>query len=113
MGVSVTTRKTLWGRAHNECAFPTCLQELTFDSETSDTAAAGVRIIGEEAHIRAQRAGGPRYDAGYADVDGYDNLMLMCPTHHAMIDANNGADYSVKSLEKMKAEHERKQKRRG
>lgn len=112
MGVSVATRKILWGRAHNECAFPTCLQELTFDGETADTVTPGVRIIGEEAHIRAQRPGGPRYDAGYADVDGYDNLMLMCPTHHAMIDANDGADYSVKTLEKMKAEHERRQKRR-
>ncbi len=58
MGVSVATRKTLWGRAHNECAFPTCLQELTFDGETADTVAPGVRIIGEEAHIRAQRPGG-------------------------------------------------------
>ncbi|MBT8159560.1 MULTISPECIES: NACHT domain-containing NTPase [Arthrobacter] len=112
MGISATTRKALWTRAHNECAFPTCIQELTFDADTSASGTAKVIVLGEEAHIRAQSPGGPRYDAGYADVDGYENLMLMCPTHHSMIDANYGQDFPVKDLLKMKANHESNQARR-
>lgn len=112
MSISAATRKTLWTRAHNECAFPTCIQELTLDGEDSDSGVAKVILIGEEAHIRAQSAGGPRYDASYADVDGYENLMLMCPTHHSMIDANDGKGYPVKALLKMKADHESNQAKR-
>lgn len=69
-------------------------------------------VVGEEAHIRAQSVGGPRYDPHYAGVDGYANLMLLCPTHHSMIDADSGAGYSVAALLQMKSEHEKNQARR-
>ncbi|RLP72224.1 HNH endonuclease [Mycetocola tolaasinivorans] len=112
MSISVTTRKSLWARSHNECAYPTCLQELTIDGEGSELGRAGARIIGEEAHIRGQSAEGPRYDPDYAAVDGLENLMLMCPTHHSIIDAKAGADYSVETLLRMKADHEQQQHQR-
>lgn len=112
MAITVGTRKTLWTRAHNECAFPSCLQELAFDSEAVEDGSVQVIIVGEEAHIRAQSPGGPRYEADYADVDGYENLMLMCPTHHSMIDANKGKGYSVKALLRMKKDHEHQQEQR-
>ncbi|WP_243842152.1 HNH endonuclease [Microbacterium hydrocarbonoxydans] len=69
-------------------------------------------IIGDEAHIRAQSTGGPRYDPNYEDVDGYDNLMLMCPSHHRLIDADNGAGFSVDTLLDMKSAHEASQRKR-
>ncbi|BBU22619.1 HNH endonuclease [Mycobacterium xenopi] len=49
-------------------------------------------VVGEEAHIRSGRPDGPRYDPDYpsADIDKYENLMLLCPTHHTLIDAHNG-----------------------
>lgn len=107
-----STRKTLWTRAHNQCAYPGCLQALTVDVEDALSGSSGVTVVGEEAHIRGRSVGGPRYDAECADVDGYENLMLMCPTHHTMIDANNGAAFTVETLVEMKTLHERNQDQR-
>ncbi|WP_157900620.1 NACHT domain-containing protein [Mycobacterium rhizamassiliense] len=42
----------------------------------------------------------------------YDNLILLCPTHHGMVDANNGAAYSVDDLVAMRQAHEKQAKRR-
>ena len=36
MAVKGAARKTLWSRAHNECAFPGCIQALTFDVARED-----------------------------------------------------------------------------
>ncbi|MDP7707519.1 hypothetical protein [Mycobacterium sp. TY815] len=71
-------------------------------------------VVGEEAHIRSGRPNGPRYDPDYprADIDKYENLMLLCPTHHTMIDAHNGDAHSVESLLKMKLLHEEQQERK-
>ncbi|GAA4491336.1 HNH endonuclease [Microbacterium panaciterrae] len=112
MAISERTRKLLWTRAHDQCAFPGCLQALTLDVDNAQTGGSDVVVVGQEAHIRARSAGGPRYDVDYPEVDGYENLVLMCPTHHALIDANDGAGYSVEVLVSMKARHERNQQRR-
>ncbi|WOI58944.1 HNH endonuclease signature motif containing protein [Streptomyces fradiae] len=111
MSINVLNRKLLWGRAGNRCAFPACSQTLTADLGTEDSellATVGV-VMGEEAHIRSARPDGPRYDAEYADskLDSYENLLLLCPTHHTLIDKNSGAGFSVVKLEEMKASHER------
>ncbi|MFJ2553402.1 HNH endonuclease [Microbacterium sp. NPDC087591] len=112
MAISERTRKLLWTRAHDQCAFPGCLQALTLDVNNAQTGGSDVVVLGQEAHIRARSAGGPRYDVDYAEVDGYENLVLMCPTHHSLIDANDGTGYSVDVLVAMKARHERNQQRR-
>src|SRR5438309_9868631 len=51
--------------------------------------------------------GSARYDPGQTDVErhAYDNLILMCPTHHTVIDDDEEA-YTVERLHKIKAEHE-------
>lgn len=114
MAITERTRKTLWGRAHNQCAFPGCLQSLTLDVHDDTSGDSSIVNVGEEAHIRAQSVGGPRYDPDYPKdkVDSYENLVLMCPTHHTMIDANNGVGHSVEGLLKFKADHEQQQGRR-
>ncbi|MFF9427053.1 HNH endonuclease signature motif containing protein [Streptomyces sp. NPDC014746] len=111
MSINVLSRKLLWGRAGNRCAFPECVQELTVDLGTEESealATVGV-VMGEEAHIRSAQENGPRYDAGYdvGKLDNYENLLLLCPTHHTLIDKNSGAGFSVARLEGMKASHER------
>lgn len=111
MGIKDSARKTLWSRAHDQCAFPSCLQALTLDTQ-ADNGSSTVKVIGEEAHIRARSAGGPRYDPDFVDIDGYDNLVLMCPTHHTMIDAMDGAGYTVEALIEIKKRHEKNQSRR-
>jgi hypothetical protein len=65
-------------------------------------------VIGEEAHIVAEEDDGPRGDPTMpvSDRNAYANLMLLCPTHHTLIDKNNGRHFSVDQLHRMKAEHE-------
>ena len=114
MTISAQTRKLLWGRAHNLCSFATCWQALTADEVDGRTGEGFAVVVGEEAHIRSGSAGGPRYDPDYpgADVDKYENLMLLCPTHHSLIDAHNGDAYDAKTLVKMKRRHEEQQGRK-
>lgn len=106
MAISNRTRKHLWSRAGNQCAFPGCLQVLSTDVVVTSSGESIPTLIADEAHIRAQSPGGPRYDPGYADVDGFANLLLLCNTHHTLVDANDGIGYSVDDLIKMKSEHE-------
>jgi hypothetical protein len=108
VSISVVSRKLLWGRAGDRCSWPACTVSLTLDlhdSETTILAKHGV-VIGEEAHIRSGRTEGPRYEHGFDRVDEYDNLILLCPTHHAIADKDGGAGWSVEALIEMKSEHE-------
>jgi hypothetical protein len=76
------------------------------DDSTGLTLTGSGLLIGQEAHIRSSRPGGPRHVDDYGDFDNYENLILLCPTHHAMIDKNGGADWPADRLETMKASHE-------
>ncbi len=101
MAIADRTRKLLWARAHNMCAM--CRKPLT---ENSLTAGLPGLILGEEAHIVARSEQGPRgRDGDRSDVDGYDNLILLCADDHTRIDAQPGV-YSVEFLQKAKKTHE-------
>lgn len=112
MAIASKTRKLLWSRARDECAFPGCSQALTEDQPNVESGNSDATVVGEEAHIRAQSLGGARYDAEYVDVDGFQNLILLCPTHHTLVDANNGDGYSVDQLIAIKSKHEARQSAR-
>lgn len=64
-------------------------------------------LTGEVCHIKGARPGSARYDPGQTDVErhAYPNLILMCPTHHTVIDDDEEA-YTVERLCKIKAAHE-------
>lgn len=106
--------KVLWSRALNQCAFPACRQSLTEDAEDTTTGETLINPIGEQAHIRSYKTNGPRYDPDYPNskLHSYENLILLCPTHHEIIDANNGAAYTAADLISMRETHEKKAKRR-
>lgn len=59
------------------------------------------------AHIIASSPQGPRGDEklSFELSDDIDNLMLMCPVHHKLIDSNC-EEYSVEILKTMKRKHE-------
>ncbi len=103
MSISVRDRKLLWGRAGNQCAFPGCGVFLIEDAG----GIADPTIVGEEAHIVARRADGPRgdQDPPGGNRDGYGNLILLCATHHTAVDANV-AQYPVNVLVEMRRTHE-------
>jgi hypothetical protein len=61
------------------------------------------------AHIHGAQPGSNRYDASQtpSQRDDYSNLILLCPTHHTIIDQKqNEEKYTAKILLEMKAAHE-------
>ena len=100
MTISDKTRKLLWGRSGNRCAY--CRQELVMPGKTDNDS-----IVGDECHIIAKRETGPRNNSSVSDeeVDSYNNLILLCKTHHKMVD-DQPIEYSIQVLRKMKQSHE-------
>jgi hypothetical protein len=91
--------RMLWARSGNRCAFPQCRIEMAPDGSQV--------TLGEMAHIVAKSAEGPRGDfpLPLEARDDFDNLILLCPTHHNFVD-NNPLDWPVDRLKLLKHEHE-------
>lgn len=104
MAVKEKTRIILISKAGNLCSFDGCEQTLV--SDPSDV--EGPVVLGEVAHIIAQRPDGPRGDSSFsrARVDEYENLIYLCPTHHEQID-KQVETFPVEKLLQMKKDHER------
>ena len=94
---SVHTVKRLFAVSGNRCAFPRCTQPLVHTG----------KVTGRICHIKAASPEGPRYDPDQTEVErhGFDNLILMCPIHHDVVDADVVA-YTVDRVTAMKAQHE-------
>jgi len=59
-------------------------------------------VIAEIAHIRSEQPDGPRHDPTYdGDVNGSENLLLLCGRHHRPVDRHEAA-YSIAELESWK-----------
>lgn len=101
MPISEKTRRILWARSGNRCAI--CRNPLVLDATRSSSAS----IVGEECHIVAQSAGGPRAspDVDVEDIDEIENLLLLCAVHHKLVDDQHET-YTVKILRELKKNHE-------
>lgn len=65
-------------------------------------------IVGRECHIIAQAAGGPRGSADdRRNIDGHENLVLLCANCHAVVDAQ-AEHFPPNRLRQIKASHESK-----
>lgn len=105
MAITQRSIKLLWSAAGGRCAFPACRERLCI----TDAAEAAPYTLGEMAHICGDKPGANRHDASQTDAerDDYLNLILLCPTHHALIDRKeNEASFTADGLRAMKAEHE-------
>lgn len=94
-----STIKKLFALSGNQCTFEGCSNSL-IDNST---------ILGEICHIEAAEEGGPRYNKDSNDEQrrSYDNLILMCPNCHKIIDSD--ADkYTAQKLSDWKKGHESK-----
>lgn len=100
MGISRKNSNLLWGKAAGICSKPGCGYDCTQDSTASNPVA-----LGEMAHMIAKKPGGPRGIAG-GGSDSYDNLILLCPTHHKEIDKADEGVYPPEKLRQWKASHE-------
>ncbi len=92
--------KKLWGRSGNICSFPDCGVELAQKKKLN-------RVIGEEAHVKGEKPTAPRYEPNQTqeDREGYENRILLCPTHHTEIDSDP-EKWTVERLMQIKAAHE-------
>jgi hypothetical protein len=91
--------KRLFAVSGNRCAYPNCTTQIV----------QGSSVIGEICHIQAASPNGPRHDPLQTSADrrGHGNLILLCPTHHKVIDDDTEA-YTVERLRKMKLDHEKR-----
>lgn len=101
---STSEIKRLFAASGGRCAFPRC---------TTDLLPASGAVLAEVAHINAASAGGPRFDSSQRQEErhGFDNLILLCPTHHALIDSAPN-QYGAHALREMKNVHEKEVRRR-
>lgn len=101
MSITDRTRKILWARSGNLCAY--CRRVLVEDgTELSDES-----VVGDEAHIIGEKPTAARGHLGVGrdDLDEYDNLVLLCKVHHKVVD-DQPETYPVERLREMKAAHE-------
>ena len=102
MTISDRDRKILWAKAGNRCS--KCRCELVRPSGQDEAHV----VIGEECHIISPRRKGPRgtetrYGNGY--VDAYENLILLCPLDHSLVDQLVD-EFSADDLRAMRSAHE-------
>lgn len=100
MPISDNDYKILWGRAAGVCSNPECRQDLTILLMNGKAF-----NIGEMAHVIARKPDGPRGVPGGGD-DTYENLILLCPTCHRLIDKAPKGVYTENMLHKWKDDHE-------
>lgn len=103
MAISQRDVKLLWGKSASRCAFPDCRLQLTQDSKATESSFP----IGEQAHIVAKELDGPRGNSSLTsdERDSYANLILLCPTHHTIID-RSPEDFPIEKLYSIKTDHE-------
>src|SRR5437870_1542164 len=101
---SIPTVKALFAVSGNVCAFPECDRPLVDQSSNV--------VIGEVCHIEAASPGGPRYGSQQSEDErqGFANLVLMCASHHKIID-ERVSDFPVERLREIKKRHETKHQR--
>ena len=93
----------LWSRCGGVCCFPNCNVECVLEATNRDSSVT----IGQIAHIEAKSNSGPRANPSLSDGerDVYPNLILLCPTHHRLVDAREST-YTVDLLRRWKADCE-------
>lgn len=89
--------RELFLRSGNECAHPAC-DAVLIDADGT--------MVGDIAHIEAAEENGPRFNSNMNNEErrSYDNLMLLCASHHRQVDGKNSR-LSVSQLVQMKANH--------
>ena len=92
--------KRLWGLAAGRCAYPGCNLDCIQFFEQGDPT-----IIGEMAHMIARSEKGPR-GRPRGGSDTYENLILLCPTHHTTVDKAPGGTFPEEMLFQWKRDHE-------
>jgi len=97
------TKQCLWGMAAGRCQYAGCNRQLFRDEQTKTEFNAAYI-----AHIVADRPDGPRgHPVLSAELRAdLSNLMLLCDSHHRLIDKIDVVGHPVEDLRAMKRQHE-------
>jgi hypothetical protein len=102
MSITDKTRKVLWGRSGNLCAF--CKAHLVVDASAVDSES----VVGDECHIISGAPNGPRHDLNFPldEIDGLANLILLCRVHHKLVD-DQPETFTASTLRQLRTNHEK------
>ena len=100
MSILESDVKRLWGLAAGRCSFQGCGIPCINFIESEQV------IVGQMAHIIAKRPRGPRGNTRVGENNKYENLILLCPTHHTQIDKAAVGTYPCSILQEWKKNHE-------
>ena len=97
---SQATRNRLYADSGGYCQRPECGSDLFHTSSTKRT------TIAEVAHVISASEAGPRSPSLplNRDLNHYDNLILLCPNCHTLIDKDEEA-YPVETILEWKSQH--------
>lgn len=103
VAVPSSEQRRVCQRSGDRCAFEGCRRALSIVAQEI----GDVVVLGEIAHIIAERPDGPRGDASVPlkQRNAYPNLMLLCQEHHQLVDSKPQV-YGVERLHAMKEAHE-------
>lgn len=103
--IPVGIRCQLWAKAGGRCEYPGCNKPLWKDLLTQDEYNNAYL-----AHIIAEAPDGPRGHPVLSEQLAADpiNLMLLCDSHHRLIDRDDVAGHTVEILTAMKQTHEQR-----
>lgn len=99
--INITTVKRLYANSGGICTMPGCTRRL-FPLNNGYNSS-------EIAHIEGVNPGSARYNSELSEeqINDYDNLILLCPTHHSEIDSKENLQiYTVEYLKQIKHMHE-------
>lgn len=99
MGIPQSSMKILWAKSGSRCA--------KCNGPVVEHQTDALIPIGEMAHIKGHKPNSARYDDSQSDIErhSYNNLILLCPTCHTIID-KSVTKYSVDYLHEIKSLHE-------
>ena len=102
MAISDKTKRLLWSRSGGYCQNPACNHDFFVFFQNGE-----VTSLNELAHVIGQSEQGPRgrSNLGARERDEYENIILLCPTCHTLIDKSPD-QFSVKTLREWKRRHE-------
>jgi hypothetical protein len=95
--------KKLWGLSAGRCNFPDCEAECIHFLNGGD-----LIVIGEMAHVLPKSPIGPRGMGHTTGSDSYENRILLCPTHHRLVDKASEGTFPRELLISWKEKHEEK-----
>lgn len=97
---SAVTKLRLFADSGGYCSNPSCLTEIFVDLQTRSI------HVGEIAHVISAGADGPRAaaDEAPADLARHENLILLCPRCHTIIDKAE-EEFPVELILRWKGEH--------